>query len=276
VTSDSVLRLQGVVVRRGSSVLVGPLDWAVGAGERWVVVGPNGSGKTTLVQLASVGLLPSSGSVEILGRRVGRTDARALRRRIGIASAALAAAIPDRLVPLDVVVSAADGSLVPWWSRPSDADRARAGALLRELGVAHVDRPLATLSTGERQRVAIARALMPDPDLLLLDEPAAGLDLGAREDLVERLATIAASPRPAAVLLVTHHVEEIPPGFDHALVLGPGRAVAAGPMRDALSSASLSAAFGQPLLVDRRDGRFAARRDVRAPAGSSDAARSAG
>jgi iron complex transport system ATP-binding protein len=261
VTSDRVLRLDHALVRRGSSVLVGPLDWTVSAGQRWVVVGPNGSGKTTLVQLASVALLPSSGSVEILGRRVGRTDARSLRRHIGIASAALAANIPDRLVPLDVVISAADGSLVPWWSRPSDGDRARAVMLLRRLGVGDVDRPLASLSTGERQRVAIARALMPDPDLLLLDEPAAGLDLGAREDLVERLGTLAVSAAPAAVVLVTHHVEEIPPAFDHALVLAAGRAVAAGPIREALSSASLSTAFGQPLAVDVRDGRFAARRD---------------
>src|SRR3954452_9509685 len=230
VASDPVVRLDQATVRRGRTVLAGPLDWTVRAGERWAVVGPNGSGKTTLLQLASVALLPSSGTVDVLGHRVGRTDARLLRRRIGVASAALAAAIPDRLVPVDVVVSAADGALVPWWSRPSAQELERARALLDELGVPTVDeRPMATLSTGERQRVAVARALMPDPDLLLLDEPAAGLDLGAREELVDRLAALAGRSRPSAIVLVTHHVEEIPPGFGHAMVLARGRAVAAGP-----------------------------------------------
>jgi iron complex transport system ATP-binding protein len=261
VTADPVLRLRGALVRRAGSVLVGPLDWEVCRGERWTVLGPNGSGKTTLLQLASTALLPSAGTVDLLGARVGRTDARALRRRIGIASAAIAAAIPDRLAPLDVVVSAADGALVPWWSRPTESELARARELLVALGVPAVDeRAVATLSTGERQRVAIARALMPNPDLLLLDEPAAGLDLGAREELVDRLTALASEPRPAAIVLVTHHVEEIPSGFEHALVLSGGRVVAVGLAADALSSDALSRAFELPLLVDRDAGRYSARR----------------
>ncbi len=259
--TDPVLCLRDVVVRRGPAVLLGPLDWTIRAGERWAVLGPNGSGKTTLLRIASTSLLPSSGTVEVLGRPLRGTDARVLRRRIGLASAALADAIPERLVPLDVVVSAADGALVPWWSRPSGADLDRARGLLSTLGVRTVDeRSIGTLSTGERQRVAIARALMPDPDLLLLDEPAAGLDLGAREDLVDRLATLATGARPAAIVLVSHHVEEIPPAFGQALVLTAGRAVSSGSIDRALTSTALSAAFGQPLVVDRRDGRFAARR----------------
>jgi iron complex transport system ATP-binding protein len=261
VPTDPVIRLRDVVVRRGATVLLGPLDWTVRAGERWVVVGPNGSGKTTLARVASTSLLPSSGTVEALDGRVGRTDARALRRRIGLASAALAGAIPERLVPLDVVVSAADGALVPWWSRPTPSELERARGLLALVGVATVDeRPIGTLSTGERQRVAIARALMPDPDLLLLDEPAAGLDLGAREDLVDRLAALASATRPSAIVLVSHHLEEIPPGFGHALVLATGRPVAVGPIDRALTSDALSRAFGQALVVEARDGRFAARR----------------
>jgi iron complex transport system ATP-binding protein len=261
IRSDTVLQFERALVRRGRSVLVGPLDWTVRAGERWVVVGPNGSGKTTLLQVAAGYLAASEGCVGVLGERLGRVDARALRRRIGVASAAIAAAIPDRLAPLDVVVSARDGALVPWWSATSAADRERAATLLHALGVpVSGERPISTLSSGERQRVAIARALMPDPELLLLDEPAAGLDLGAREDLVDRLATLAASPRPAAIVLVTHHVEEIPPGFGHALVLSRGGLVSAGAIEDALSSRWLSEAFGLPLVVDVRDGRYTARR----------------
>ncbi|HET7028283.1 MAG TPA: ATP-binding cassette domain-containing protein [Candidatus Limnocylindrales bacterium] len=260
----SVLRLDGAVVRRRHSVLLGPIDWTVLSDERWVIVGPNGSGKTTLLQLAAAYLAPSVGSVEILGQRLGRVDVRTLRSRIGVASAALADRIPDRLVPLDVVVAARDGSLVPWWSEPTESDRDRAAELLGQLGVPVVgERPIGTLSSGERQRVAIARALMSDPDLLLLDEPAAGLDLGAREDLVERLAALAVARRPAAIVLVTHHVEEIPPGFGRALVLARGRAVAAGAIEHVLTSGRLSVAFGLPLVVEPREGRYTARRDVR-------------
>ncbi|HEY3522244.1 MAG TPA: ATP-binding cassette domain-containing protein, partial [Candidatus Limnocylindrales bacterium] len=214
-TRTPILRLEGVVVRRAGATLLGPLDWEVGTGERWAIVGPNGSGKTTLLQVAAGYLPRTAGQVEVLGGRLGGVDARALRSRIGVASPALAGAIPDRLAPLEVVVAGADGSLVPWWSRPSPADRDRAAALLDQLGVPVLDRrSIGTLSTGERQRVAIARALMSDPELLLLDEPAAGLDLGAREELIDRLTVLAGSDRPRAVVLVTHHVEEIPPGFE--------------------------------------------------------------
>jgi iron complex transport system ATP-binding protein len=259
--SELVVRLAAVGVTRGRTRLLGPLDWEVRTGERWAIVGPNGSGKTTLLQVAAGYLPRSTGTVEILGEPFGRVDARALRRRIGLASPALAAAIPDRLAPLDVVVAGADGSLVPWWSNPGRRDRDRAAALLDQLGVPVVDgRAIGTLSTGERQRVAIARALMADPELLLLDEPAAGLDLGAREELIDRLAVLASAARPAALVLVTHHVEEIAPGFDRALVLSAGRAVAEGPIDEALTPRSLSAAYGLPLTIDVRDGRRFARR----------------
>ncbi len=259
--TSPVLQLSEAVVRRARTTLVGPVTWTVEPGQRWAVVGPNGSGKTTLIRLAAATLIPTAGVVEILGRRVGRVDARTLKPRIGLASAAIASAIPEHLVPLDVVVAARDGALVPWWSRPAASDVDRAAGLLRQLGVPTVDgRSIGTLSSGERQRVAIARALMPDPDLLLLDEPAAGLDLGGREELVDRLAELAASTRPSAIVLVTHHVEEIPRGFAHALVLSGGHAVAAGPIEGSLTSASLSAAFGMPLEVFMEDGRHAARR----------------
>jgi len=262
---EAVLRLDGVTVRRSGRSILGPLDWAVGRGERWVVFGPNGSGKTTLLQVASTYLWPSSGEVRVLGARIGDVDARELRERIGYAGSGLERAIGDDIDALDVVMTARHAALAPWWHRYSEADRDRAGRLLERLGVGDLaSRAFGTLSTGERRRVQIARALMPDPSLLLLDEPGAGLDLGARESLVEDLAALAADPALAAIVLVSHHVEEIPAGFGHALVLGSGRAVASGPIAGALASEPLSAAFGRPLAVEHVDGRITAR-GVRVP-----------
>jgi iron complex transport system ATP-binding protein len=262
--AEPVLDLRGIVVQRGGTSILGPLDWLVGAGERWVLIGPNGSGKTTLLQVASTILWPSAGDVAVLGGRIGSVDARELRRRVGYASPALAAAMEPRLTPIDLVVSAREAALAPWWHTFSEADLARARGLLDELGVGDLaERTFGTLSTGERQRVQIARALMPDPDLLLLDEPAAGLDLGAREDLVATLGGLAGGSRPAAVVLVTHHVEEIPTGFDHAMLLRAGRSVAAGPIERSLTAETLSAAFDQPLRLEvGADGRFHARRSI--------------
>lgn len=273
----SALELEGVEVHRGRDRLVGPIDWRVAAGERWVIVGPNGSGKTTLLQVASTYLWPSSGRVAVLGERIGSVDARELRRRIGYASPALAADLPPDLTALDVVVTARHAALAPWWHHYGADDLERARRLLERLGCGGLaDRAFGTLSSGERQRVQIARALMAGPELLLLDEPASTLDLGAREALVERLADLAGDDSLRAIVLVTHHLEEIPPGFGHGLVLCRGRAVAAGPIRGALSDAALSAAFGLPLVVRRRDGRFAARRRPDVPGGGGAAAATPG
>ena len=198
-----ILRLTGVSVRRAGRTILGPIDWAVGDGERWVVVGPNGSGKTTLVQVASTYLWPTTGSVEVLGETIGQVDARELRRRVGYAGAGLEAAIDPGLTALDVVVTARHAALAPWWHEFDAADRDRAArSLLDDIGAGGLaDHAFGTLSTGERRRVQIARALMPDPDLLILDEPGASLDLGARETLVRDLgrpggAAVAARPRP--------------------------------------------------------------------------------
>ena len=256
----AVLRLAAVAVHRAGATILGPIDWTVGRGERWVLLGPNGSGKTTLLQVAATMLWPSEGAVEVLGQRIGGIDARALRRRVGYASQALAAAIPSELTPLEVVVSAREAALAPWWHRFGTDDLDRAAGLLDRLGVGPLaGRRFSTLSTGERQRVQIARALMPDPDLLLLDEPAAGLDLGARERLVATLEDLAGDARPAGIVLVTHHVEEIPRGFDHALLLRGGRAVASGPIVEALTAETLGTAFDERLRLHRGDGRFHAR-----------------
>jgi iron complex transport system ATP-binding protein len=258
---EPVLLLRGVSVVRSGSWILRDVDLRVEAGERWVVVGPNGAGKSTLLSIASTRLWPSRGTVGVLGAEVGRVDARVLRRRIGDASAALGESVHGQLTAAEVALSAATGALAPWWDAYSEADRHRARELLDLAGVSTLaERTFATLSTGERQRVLLARTLMPDPDLLLLDEPAAGLDLGVREDLVDRLAALAALERPAAIVLVTHHLEEVPPGFGHAMLLSRGRVVAQGPVGDVLADGPLSAAYGLPLRVRRQDGRFTARR----------------
>lgn len=259
---DPVVRLTGVSVRRGGRTILGPLDWTIGAGERWVIVGPNGSGKTTLAQVASTYLWPTSGRVEVLGETIGRVDARELRRRVGYAGSGLETAFDPELSARDVVVTARHAALARWWHDFVADDDALAELLLERLGVGPLAaRPFGLLSTGERRRVQIARALMPDPDLLLLDEPAAGLDLAGRETLVRDLAGLAAAGRPAAIVLVTHHLEEIPAGFDRALVLAAGRPVASGPIEEVLDGPALSEAFGVAIRVDRRDGRIAARLD---------------
>lgn len=262
--APAVVRLRGVSVRRSGRTILGPLDWTVAAGERWVVLGANGSGKTTLLEVAGSSLWPTTGSVEVLGERIGAVDARELRRRIGVAGSAVDQVVPGELRARDVVMTARQAALGTWW-HPWDArDRERALELLERLGVAALaDRPFGTLSSGERRRVLIARALMPDPDLLLLDEPAASLDLGVREALVRDLAVLAGDVRLAAIVLVTHHLEEIPPGFDRAAILAGGRLLAAGPAAQVLRGDVLSAAFGLPIVVDRTDGRYTARLDGR-------------
>src|SRR4051794_13755551 len=257
---DRIVHIADVSVVREGARLLDRIDWTVRASERWVVIGPNGAGKTTLLQVAAAALHPSSGVVEILEERLGEVDVFELRPRIGMTSAAFADRLPPRGRVLDVVLTSAYATTRRRRERYDDVDTERALGLLRFLGCEGlVDRRYGTLSEGERKRVQIARALMPDPELLLLDEPAAGLDLGAREALVMRLARIAADDRAPTTVLVTHHVEEIPRGFSHALLLSGGHVIAAGPIEQTLTSPALSACFGVPLQVDVRDGRFAAR-----------------
>ncbi len=261
----AVLELVDVTVRRGDSVLLDRVSWTVEEDERWVVLGPNGAGKTTLLQIASAQLFPTQGSVDVLEERLGSVDVFELRPRIGLTSAALAERIPRHETVHDVVVSAAYGVLGRWREMYDDLDHDRAESLLRELGAKHLaPRTFGTLSEGERKRVQIARALMSDPELLLLDEPAAGLDLGGREDLVSTLSMLAYDPDSPATVLVSHHVEEIPPGFTHALMLRQGRVVAAGLLDQTVTEQHLSATFGMPLTVSHDEGRWAARRRTRA------------
>jgi iron complex transport system ATP-binding protein len=260
VNPDAVLQFVDVAVRRGNKFLLDDITWTVEEDERWAVLGPNGAGKTTLLQIAATTLHPTAGEAYVLGERLGAVDVFELRPRIGLASAAIAQRIPNGERVVDVVVSAGYSVLGRWREAYGRLDDRRAVRLLDRAGVPGLgERSYGTLSQGERQRVQIARALMTDPELLLLDEPAAGMDLGGREDLLRRLTRFAADPDAPASVLVTHHVEEIPPGITHVLLLRDGRIVASGLARDVLTDEHLSATFGLPLRVERLDGRWYAR-----------------
>lgn len=254
-----IVDLSAVLVRQGGRTILGPIDWQVGDGERWIVLGRNGSGKSTLLSVASMEQWPTAGTVEVLGERYGRTDSRELRRRVGYAGSSVEARMRPDLTPRILIETARHGAFEPWWHVYSGDDHARAQALGERLGLGdHLDQAFGTLSAGERRRTSIARALMPDPEILLLDEPTASLDLAAREWLLHDVERLAADPRLRAIVLVSHHLEEIPAGFGHALVMADGRAVAAGPIDEVLRDDVLSAAFGLALAVRRRDGRWSA------------------
>lgn len=258
--AEVVLELSDVSIVRDGSRLLDRVDWVVREGDRWVVLGPNGAGKTTMLQVCSARMHPTTGSAELLGEVLGRISVAELRQRIGLASAALAEAIPPRERVLDVVVTAA-WAVVGRWREPYEAaDVERARGLLAQVGAAELEqRRYGTLSEGERKRVQVARALMPDPELLLLDEPAAGLDLGGREDLVRRLSRLASDPLAPTSVVVTHHVEEIPVGVTHALLLRQGKVLAAGPAPQVLTGPLLSQAFDLELAVVTMGGRWYAR-----------------
>ena len=254
---DSVLHLLDVTVRRGSTLLLDNLDLDVRADQRWVILGPNGAGKTTLLQIAGGLMHPTSGRAHVLGSRLGAVDLLEIRQRIGISSAALAARVPGVETVIDVVVSAGYGVIGRWREQYESLDFGRARELLAAMGIEHLaDRKYGTLSEGERKRTLAARALMTDPELLLLDEPAAGLDLGGREDLLRRLDVLATDPAAPTTILVTHHVEEIPTAFTHLLLLRAGRAVAAGPISEILTEQNLSTTFGLKLELAMADGRY--------------------
>ncbi|HNV09963.1 MAG TPA: ABC transporter ATP-binding protein [Propionibacteriaceae bacterium] len=256
----AVVDLAAVSIQRGQSVLLDAIDWTVDEADRWVIIGPNGAGKTTLLQVVSASIHPTRGVAELLGEILGTVDVFELRPRIGVTSAAIADRIPRGERVSDVVVSASYAVMGRWREHYDELDHARASDLMHQLRVAHLaDRTFGTLSEGERKRVQIARALMTDPELLLLDEPAAGLDLTGREALVATLSEICSDEDAPATILVTHHVEEIPEGITHALLLKHGKVVAAGPIAEVLTNELMSHTFDLPLQIDRLGGRWAAR-----------------
>ncbi len=258
--SAEVLRLRRVGVRCGSSMLLRNVDWTAHADESWVVIGPNGAGKTTLLQVVATLLAPTHGSVEVLGEPLDGADLADLRTRIGMTSTVIGDQVPPTEKVIDLVLTAAYGILGRDTEDYESSDVTRAVELLDALGCPHlIRRRFATLSEGERKRVQIARSLMADPELLLLDEPAAGLDLGGREDLLARITGLLRDPRSPMMVLVTHHVEEVPPGFTHAMLLRKGSVLAAGPLTEVFTEHNLSRCFGVPLQVERRAARWAAR-----------------
>lgn len=258
--ATAVAELAGVTITRGQAVLLDDVDLRIDDDQRWVVIGPNGAGKTTMLQLLAAQIHPTDGVVGLLGEVLGTVDVFELRPRIGLTSSALAARIPAGEKVRDLVISAAYGVVGRWREEYDVWDETRAEDLLAQLRIDQfADRTFGTLSSGEQKRVQVARALMTDPELLLLDEPASGLDLAGREALVATLAELFSDPDSPASVLVTHHVEEIPQGITHCMLMHHGRIVAAGPIEDTLTSDNLSRAFDTPLVVDRRDGRWTAR-----------------
>ena len=253
----AAIALQGVTLQRNGVPVLRGIDWCVQAGERWVILGPNGSGKTTLLQVAGARLWPTAGTVEILGCRLGSVDVRALRPRVALVSGAVTRQLRADLVARDVVVSGRHGALEAWWNRYTDEDWKKADGLLALGGVHDLgDRPFGVISEGERQQVLLARALMSDPELILLDEPFAGLDLGARERLLVHLAGLASDPASPPLVLVTHHCEEIPPGFTHGGLVSAGRLMATGPLDQVITSENVSACFAIPVTVGCTNGRW--------------------
>lgn len=254
------LEFTDVVVRREGRDIIDHVTWQVSDDQRWVILGPNGAGKTTLLQLADTLMHPTSGTVTVLGETLGRTDVFEIRPRIGFASSAMAKRIPRDETVLNTVLTAAYSVLGRWNESYEDIDERRALRVLGDWRLAHLaDRTFGTLSDGEQKRVQIARAVMTDPELLLLDEPTASLDLGSREELLALLGGYASAPTTPAMLMVTHHVEEIPVGFTHVLLIRDGALVAAGPIAETLTAETLSETFGMPIALSSEDGRYSAR-----------------
>lgn len=256
----TVLQLSEVSLTRSGTTILDRLDWTVDSAERWVVLGPNGAGKTTLLQLAAAQLHPTRGTVTVLDQRIGAVDLFELRPRIGFASTAMARRIPKEESVLDVVLTAAYSVTGRWSEQYEEIDVRRAQRVLAEWRLdALGNRRFGDLSDGEQKRVQIARAVMTDPELLLLDEPAASLDLGSREELLQLLGGYASMAGAPGMVMVTHHVEEIPVGFTHALLIRGGAVVAAGPIPETITSERITRTFGLPVEITRAGDRYAAR-----------------
>jgi iron complex transport system ATP-binding protein len=257
---DTALHLAGIRFVRGDTTILDDVDLVVRAGERWLLLGPNGCGKTSLLRIAALYEHPTAGVVEVLGERLGETDVRVLRRRIGFVSAALADQLRPTLSAFDAVRTARYGALEPWWHRYTPDDDARASDCLARMGIGRLaDHTLVTLSSGERSRVLLARSLMNEPAVVLLDEPGAGLDLAGREQLVDALDHFAGEPGAPPLVVVTHHVEDVPTSLTHAMLMRAGRTFAAGELEAVLTAPNLSGTFGVDLCLERRgDGRFSA------------------
>jgi iron complex transport system ATP-binding protein len=255
-----VLDFNNVTVLRDAQPILNNIDWQVSSNQRWVIVGPNGAGKTTLLRVAASQIHPSTGTAKLLGSTLGEVNVFELRTRIGFASNAMSAHIPNSETVLDAVMTASYGITGRWNEKYDDIDERRARRVLAEWQLDEMaDRPFGTLSDGEKKRAQIARAVMPDPEILLLDEPVASLDMAAREHTISVLGNYASAPTAPAIVMVTHHIEEIPKGFTHALILSKGQVYAAGEIDSTLTTEKISGAFGFALEVSKDGDRFRVR-----------------
>ena len=257
---SQVASVENVIVARSGKDILGPISFTISEAERWVILGPNGAGKSTLLKLLATEIFPSQGSVNLLGKTLGKVDVFELRTRIGVCGSMKHEQIPADESVKDVVLTAAYAVLGRWNEDYDLWDESRATALLTTFGIRELaERSYGTLSDGERKRVQIARALMSDPELLLLDEPTAGLDMGGREDLLARFANFASDESAPVTITVTHHIEEIPIGTTHALLLKDGQVAVSGPVNQVITTEHVSAVFGLKMEVTNSNGRFYAR-----------------
>ena len=259
---EPVLEIESVTRRDSGTKLLQSVNWRIETNQNWIILGPNGSGKTTLLRIAALTLHPSEGEITVFGEKLGHADVRSLRSKIGYSSAALASFLQPTLTAGEVVVTGLHASLASWWHNYSSTDFHRAHELLERVSCEnHIDQKFKTLSSGEQQRVLLARALMPKPGILLLYEPNAALDLVGREELIMVLEELATDPKVPPIVLVTHHVEEIPSSFSHALLLSNGQVVASGEIGNVLTKSNMSLCFGSNIEVQRSKGRWSARID---------------
>ena len=255
-----IVHLENVGVRRGATWLIHDINLTVESEERWVVIGANGAGKTTLLNVLSTQIFPTTGTVDLLDERIGSVDIFEMRPRIGLTSASLIESIPVNESVMDVVLTGAWAITGRWKEDYTETDEMRALSLLELTGTYHLmDRRFGTLSEGERKRVQLARSLMPNPELLLLDEPAAGMDISGRESMIRQLEVIARDPLSPCTIMVTHHLEEIPSLASHAMILKEGTVLSQGPIEEVLTDDGLSYAYEIPLAVERNRGRWSAR-----------------
>ena len=253
----TILSISGLRIQRGDTIILNDLSWQVKQGEHWVILGSNGSGKTSLLSALAAYLTPSEGTVEVLGERFGESDWRELRKSIGMVSSSVRQRMADEEVALETVVSG-KYAMIDFWGRVTPGDRRAAIRILKQIECMHLaERPWGVLSQGERQRILIGRALMAKPRLLILDEPCSGLDPVAREHFLNFIQRLGRQKNAPALVLVTHHVEEIMPVFTHVLILKSGRVLANGLKKEVLSSQRLGKAFGARMRLSVSNQRYA-------------------
>tara|TARA_B100001778_G_scaffold167640_1_gene137857 strand:+ start:72 stop:860 length:789 start_codon:yes stop_codon:yes gene_type:complete len=258
-TPETILQLTDVSLTRDGKNILSGVDFEIRNNQNWVILGPNGSGKTSFLRIASMFQHPSSGSINVLGHTLGKSDMRKIKHLIGFTGHGVSELLRPDLLAEDVVMTAKFGALEPWWHTYTEEDRSKAREHMETLGIGNlIKRRFGNLSSGEKQRTILARSLMSDPKILLLDEPASGLDLPGREDLMHSLSSLISDDLAPPVVMVTHHVEEIPKGFSHVLFMKEGSCMESGTIAETLSGGNLSKCFGMNLELHTFNGRWSA------------------